>query len=451
MKGRLPIIPLIYSPWLLSMSFSHNPILSFLTAWLGSFLIFYITIASPISPYSKKLKDYIMRPLVLQQLIFAGFMCCTSIFYFIEHIGDDLTSVAKCQRLSLLGHASLATGILLSIKRRNAIQYIAAVTDIKLQLILCFSSLLISILLNYIPALLQFKYPLVVVSIISGALLLTKGIKKGEILLIISGSAVFFSTLTSILFTGFKEAILVQFIILSFNTFPYYKKTTLFLAIPIIYLLLYVLPTYTSIIRLQSWGNGKSEDIVVENASQTFFNEANDQLVLDNNWKFLTNRFSEIGMFVKYVDHVPDFQDYYGLEILQNSFSALIPRALWQNKPITEKVAMNRVYDSGIAQRSSVVSAKTRPVVDGYLIAGTCGVFALMFIYGILTQRICNKAEQWFGGYETGCIIIFNGLFQQLWRGNTLEFLLNNIVYAFLLMKIIHWTLIATNLLKRAN
>jgi hypothetical protein len=186
--------------------------------------------------------------------------------------------------------------------------------------------------------------------------------------------------------------------------------------------------------REKSWQNGNSTSSARDQAYQTFFNEENDQMILETNWKFLTNRFSEIGMFVKYVKHTPDHQDYIGTEIINNVVISLVPRFLWEEKPITEHVAMQRVYDAGVAKTSSNVSAKTRPVVDGYLIAGAMGVVLVMLSYGMVTQMIFNTAERLFGGYELGGIVIFNSLFQQLWRGNTLEFLVNNIICGLLLM-----------------
>src|SRR4051812_19506985 len=91
-KTLLPV----YLPWLLSLSTSYYPVLSYLIAWLGSFFIFYITIRSPLSYHSidTQLKDQIMRPIVLVQLIFAGFMCCTSIFYFAAHLSDGNEQLA---------------------------------------------------------------------------------------------------------------------------------------------------------------------------------------------------------------------------------------------------------------------------------------------------------------------------------------------------------------------
>jgi hypothetical protein len=182
-------------------------------------------------------------------------------------------------------------------------------------------------------------------------------------------------------------------------------------------------------------------------AYETFFNEQNGQEIAYNNWEFLTNRFSEIGMFTTYVKQVPDQYPYYGTEIIQNSLIALIPRVLWNEKPNTERLAMKRVYKAGVANQSSVVSAKTRPVVDAYLSAGMPGVFIAMLIYGVLAQAICNRAEYLFGGYQFGCMIIFNGLFQPLWRGNTFEFLINNILYAYILMIVLHWILRKTRII----
>lgn len=156
-------------------------------------------------------------------------------------------------------------------------------------------------------------------------------------------------------------------------------------------------------------------------------------------------------MFTKYVSYVPEFHNYYGLQIIGDSFLALLPRIFWSEKPSTELVSMQRVYDAGIVDRSSSISAKTRPVVDGYLMYGNIGVFLSMLLYGILTQVICNKAENLFGGYDMGCVVMFNSLFQQLWRGNNFEFLLNNVFYAFLLMYLIYGIMRATNCLPNSH
>ncbi len=192
--------------------------------------------------------------------------------------------------------------------------------------------------------------------------------------------------------------------------------------------------------RTQSWSGEKTASEARQQAFDAVI--ANDQAVIDEtNWGFLTNRLSEINMFTTFVKIVPDEREYYGLEIVKNSFLAIIPRFIWKNKFSTEMISMKRVYDAGVVSRTSTVSAKTRPVVDGYVSAGFIGVFISIFFYGWITQWLCNKAEEWFGGYELGCIVVFNAIFQVLWRGNNFEFLLNNIFYGYIAMFILYWIL----------
>ena len=136
------------------------------------------------------------------------------------------------------------------------------------------------------------------------------------------------------------------------------------------------------------------------------------------------------------------------MQILDNSFLALIPRAVWTDKPNTEKTSMERVYKAGVINRASNTSAKTRPVIDGYLSAGLVGVFVTMLIYGMIAQSLSNTAERLFGGYSLGCTVIFNSIFQPLWRGNNWEFLLNNLVYGYLIMIFLFYLLQFINVLK---
>jgi hypothetical protein len=129
MPSRAGILFLVYTPWVLAECLTLYPTVSYLISWLGSFMIFYLTLLSPVRFLSRDrpLQFQVLRPIVLIQLIFAGFMCCTSIFYFIDHFtqtpffnfwamnlqADELTIlVAKAQRISLLAHAALVTGII---------------------------------------------------------------------------------------------------------------------------------------------------------------------------------------------------------------------------------------------------------------------------------------------------------------------------------------------------
>ncbi|WP_214225786.1 exosortase Y-associated Wzy-like protein [Pedobacter sp. B4-66] len=436
-------------PLILAEITGFYPALSYSIAWVGSSLIFYLTLFSPFRYLSHDLplQYQIMRPIILIQLIFAGFMCCTSIFYFTDHFdSESLSNIAKCQRLALLAHAAIVTGMILLTKPLPIIKY-KLISSEGLLYKLCIICYVISSILNYAPALIQFKHSLLFISITSSAYLLIKGMINCLPIPLIFGGISFGLNILNSTLTGYKESIIINVLLLGFLAFPYYKKTILTLAIPCIYLLMYALPTFTSVIRAQSWLSGKPKELARQEAYQTFFDENKEDLINTTNKEFLTNRLSEIGMFTQYVKQVPNQHPYYGLEILTNSLLALIPRAFWEEKPDTEKVAMERVYVLNVANRLSNVSAKTRPVVDGYLSGGAFGVFIVMLTYGLTTQWLCNTAEKLFGGYQLGCIIMFNSIFQQLWRGNTFEFLLNNILYGYVLMLIIFWTMRITKLL----
>src|ERR1700712_4922202 len=112
----------LYIPWGLSVLFSPDPVLSYLIAWLGSFFFFYITLTGWIRPIpaDRTAAEQLMRPIFLVQIIFAGYMCCTTIFYFFSVLGyenfhkiseyylidhERLELTAQCQRYYCLGHA----------------------------------------------------------------------------------------------------------------------------------------------------------------------------------------------------------------------------------------------------------------------------------------------------------------------------------------------------------
>lgn len=461
------IVPL-FIPYVLSVMFSSDPVLSYWIAWLGSWFIFYWTLFSPARYHADDMmvSDQIMRPIFIIQIIFAGFMSSTSIFYFLSHLGyvyftkvsnfnfiatDQTYYIAECQRLCLLGHAALVSGIISLIKKGNQNQRFYHISSsinidnflVKLSIILYVSSTII----QRIQAIQQFSISLYAMAIFSGAFILVKGwLNKNMKLMLVGGGFFMYNFILSTL-TGFKEHILVNFIILGCILFPFYKKLVLIIGIPTMYLLFYILPSYVEIIRNQSWSGDTTEEVARNEALETVFDKGNETSIDDTNWSFLTGRISEIGMFTKFVSTTPDPIPYYGFDILENAMYALIPRFLWKDKPITERLAMERVYASGAVSDISSVSAKTRPVVDAYLSFGWFGVLILLFLYGVWCQFLCNRAESLYGGYQFGTMIIFNGIFQILWRGNNFEFIINSSFYGFVLLIILHKILVASNVL----
>lgn len=444
-----------FAVFFLSMGLYGLPVMSYLVAWLGSFYVFYLTWFSPHKVIKKDfpIAHQIMRPLFLLQLIFAGFMCGTSIFYFLDHLGyeyfekvsatsfiatEQTDLIAKCQRLALLAHIGLVWGLLWrqqvrSEKRHYA--FSAMRKNIKGQwLRLSIAFYIVALGLQFLPGLFQFSVYLSNMAIFCASLLLLKGLRTKDGLLLGYGGAMFGLNFVNATLTGYKEHILVNVIILFALLFPYYKRAIAVIALPAVYILLYILPTYASVIRQQSWSGEKTAEEARTEAFETIFQDDSEEQIVETNWGFLTNRFSEIGMFTQFADHVPKRHDFYGWEIIENSLLAMVPRVLYPEKPITETIAMERVYEANVVDRASSVSAKTRPVVDAYLSFGYWGVFFFLFALGYLIQFFNETAERWFGGYEFGCIVMFNGCFQVLWRGNNFEFMLNNMLYGLVTM-----------------
>lgn len=153
-------------------------------------------------------------------------------------------------------------------------------------------------------------------------------------------------------------------------------------------------------------------------------------------------------MFTRFVQSTPEKVDFYNLKLLKQSAIVLVPRIFWQDKPITEELVMSRVYDAGVINRGSNVSAKPAFIVDAYLSFGGIGVFIFLLIYGAVAQLISLKAEKLFGGYVLGTALIFSGLFQIMWRGLSFEFIINTVLWSYVSMLIIQKILIATRVLK---
>jgi hypothetical protein len=66
------------------------------------------------------------------------------------------------------------------------------------------------------------------------------------------------------------------------------------------------------------------------------------------------------------------------------------------------------------------------------------GIFIGLFLYGYIAQWISNKTEEYFAGYFLGTAVMFAGLFQIFWRGNSLEFMFNAVFWSLITMYIIY-------------
>lgn len=467
MSGNKPIsvYVILYIPWLLSLGFDAFPMVSYLIAWLGSFFIFYITLTGKLKPLpqDRTLAEQLMRPLFLVQIIFAGYMCCTSIFYFMDVLGyqdfakaadislidqDRLLITAQCQRYYCLAHAAFVTGILVFMRYPVKQQYYFEKE--KLANILFFFALIslgVSSFFLEVRGLAQYYYQLSSLSFIAGTLASAFAIplhkNTNTIVCIILYSFNFYQALIS----GFKEPIIISILVLGIFLYPNYKKIVTIVFIPVLLGLFFLLPIYNSIFRENSWTGDTNKDIARQKAIDAVIN--NKSVANESNWSFFAYRLSEINMFVPFVQSTPAHVDYYGTQLLEQSIIVIIPRIFWPNKPNTETLVMERVYNAGVISRGSNVSAKPAFVVDAYLSGGAFGIFISLFLYGSLTQLISHKAEELFGGYILGTALIFSGLFQILWRGSSFEFLINAVFWSYVSMFILFKIFVAAKILKK--
>lgn len=456
----------IYLPWLLAVLFTADPVVSYIIAWLGSFLIFYLTISGWAKPLPTDMSkgEQLMRPIFLVQLIFMGYSACTTIFYFFDILGyrdfhktsefylinyNDLELAAQCQRYYCLGHAAFVTGVLANMNYPIKPTY--HVEKEKIVNLLFYAAVItlpVSIMFIKIPGLSQFAFQFSSLSFIAGTLALAFAIPMGKIWNTLICIFLYFFNFYQALTSGFKEPIIISVLVLGVFLYPTYKKLVIVIFVPAIIALFVILPAYINAFRQNAW----SGNVSVDEASQLAIDATLGQDAQQNdesNWDFLTHRLSEVSMFAQFVKSTPDKVDFYNFKILQQSAVAIVPRIFWPSKPITEELVMQRVYDAGVASVNSDVSAKPAYIVDTYLSGGGIGIFVGMFLYGAIAQLISAYAEKLFGGYILGTALIFSGLFQILWRGLSFEFLINTVFWSFVSMLMIHKVLVATHVLKK--
>lgn len=189
---------ILFLPWGLSLLFKSDPVFSYFIAWLGSFLIFWLTLSGWVKPIpaDRSIAGQLMRPIFLVQIIFAGYMACTSIFYFMDVMGyenfvkpgyilvdhEKLLLTAQCQRYYCLGHASLVLGMLIFMD--YPAQKIYQVDTQKLANLLMLFAMIsfpVSVLFLKVPGLSQFYYQFNALSFIAGTLALAFAIPLKKI------------------------------------------------------------------------------------------------------------------------------------------------------------------------------------------------------------------------------------------------------------------------------
>jgi hypothetical protein len=468
MNKKVPIerFLALYLPWVISLCFQSDPILSYWIAWLGSLFIFFLTFSGWLAPLPNDLPigEQIMRPVFLVHIIFTGYMSVSSVFYFLSLLGwDDFHQVntsyfvtdqqeivltALCQRYYVLGHAALVTGMVMFMKYPvKQMYYVEKQKIANLLFVMAFVTLPLSIAFLRIPGLNQFYFQFSTLSFMAGTLALALAIPQKKILNTVFCVILYLSNFYQALLSGFKEPIILSVLVLGIFLYPSYKKVVLLTFVPVLLMLVTFLPAYNAVFRQNAWsGDLDAEDAYKVALDETLESQKSGEV---SNWGFLVYRLSEVSMFTIFVQSTPQYVDYYHLDLLEQSAIAIVPRVFWPSKPITEALVMERVYNAGVTGRGSTVSAKPAYIVDGYLSGGVLGIFISLFLYGAIAQLISLKAEQLFGGYTLGTALIFSGLFQIFWRGLSFEFIVNSVFWSYVSMLLIHKILVSSHILKK--
>jgi len=251
---------ILFLPWAISLLFQSFSTVSYFIAWLGSFFIFFVSLTGKIKPLpdDRSFAEQLMRPIFIIQIIFAGYMACTSIFYFLSLLGyeylsktnaalaidqDALDLAAQCQRYYCLGHAAFVSGILMFMKYPVKQKYY--IEKEKLANLLLMTALIsfpVSIFFARLPGLSQFYFQLSALSFIAGTLALAFALPLQKVMNTLICLALYAFNFYQALTSGFKEPIIISVLVLGIFLYPNYKKIVTIVFVPALILLFMFLP-----------------------------------------------------------------------------------------------------------------------------------------------------------------------------------------------------------------
>ncbi|MCX5706527.1 MAG: hypothetical protein NTW13_02495 [Candidatus Omnitrophica bacterium] len=462
---------LLFFPSIISFLFSPWPGVSYFISWFGSFFILFWTISgnAVALPEDLPASQQFFRPVFLSQIVFVSFNVLSSIFFFLDSSGfyyfkpgnpvmnydSVLLQIAQCQRYYLLGHAAVAFGIVLHMKYDLHPKWIIRVKNYStLFFYIAVTTFLASLIVAKIYVLAELSSRLRVLALVSSVLSFTFNLSEKNKLLLLGNTVILLGNFYLSIISAWKAESITLLLLLFVPLYAKFKKLAITLFLVGVTLWFLFIPYYTQMFRTKYWAEEAStEEALIHAYTETKFSSFDSLAV--NNWFFLVNRLSEIGLFIKYVGYTPSIRgDYYGLQIVSQSLHALLPRAIDRYKPDLEELVMERVYENDVVGRPTKharVSAKPQFIVDGYLTAGWLGILIACYIYGALASILSRTCERYFSGYIFGTALIFNSLFQVFWRGQCFEFLTGKLVWSIAMLFLVFIIGRFTGLLKRNN
>ncbi|MEO5903216.1 MAG: hypothetical protein ABIQ55_04315 [Gemmatimonadaceae bacterium] len=439
---------LLFLPFVLSYLLQDTPEASYWVAWLGSIFILWFSLSGRLKklPGGYSLRFQLFRPIVFTQLVFATYTALTSVFYFLAVRRGELfvlpegwappsiAMAAKAQGYYVLAHAAVTTGMFLAMNYEDSGMYAIRARWGHSRFLLGIASafFLLTLITSQMPSMFQLTFRFREIATAAAVFSFALALINKEGTLVWLNALVFTLTIVSALLSGWKEEVLVLLIFFFLVLFPYYRRATLIVGSISLTAFVLIMPAYSAIYRPLAWYGNTSKEEASSMAFKAILSGEADLTTISQ--AFARDRLSEIGLFVGYLQQVPDKRPFYGSRLVEQSLVNLVPRMLWPEKPNTEALVMERVYENNIYSRRAIISAKPQFVVDGYLSAGAIGIILSCLMYGVLASVASRFAERWFGGYMMGSGLVYSGLFQIFWRGNSFEFFVGIVFWSTLLM-----------------
>ena len=332
-------IPL-FLPFLLAYLLQDTPVTSYWVAWLGSFFILWATLSGKIKalPGERALAFQLFRPIVFTQLVFAGYTCLTSIFYFLSVSSDGgvigwaspvLPLVAEAQSYYVLAHASIATGMLLFMNYGDSglFRVVSQMGANRMLLGISTGFFVLYLIVGFIPGFFQLSFRLRDVAIVASIFSFALSLIHREGTHVWVNAAIFGANFAAAIASGWKEDVLVLLMLFFAALFPYYRRATGTVAAVVFTLFVFIMPAFMSAYRNLAWYGQVAPSVAVKLAYEEIISGRVDLFATTE--EFATGRLSEIGLFTGYLQQVPDNRPYYGTQIISQAALNLVPRLLW--------------------------------------------------------------------------------------------------------------------------
>lgn len=456
---------LFFIPYLISLLYQEDPETKYWICWGGSFWIFWVTFAGWANPLprDRSFVQQFMRPFIFAHLLFAGYMCLTSVFYFMHYHGYfyfeqidvpdpvKIAKIAKCQQYYLLAHAALAAGLIISMKGFERPRFWAfpqvqnSANFLKLTVI----TFLFYQGLSFVPFGSAFRTNLGQLSLLASLLFLVQALSEKKNQWLALGS--FAINLFVGALSGMKSATLIIILFLGAQYFERYRWRTFLFGSLALWLWFSFIPTISVFIRTQSWFGAQTATTALRNAINELRADKIDTRKL--NWELLVHRSSEVSMFVRYVDHVPLIRPFYGFQIVDQALMGLIPKGFRPDGKSIDETAMERAIEVGIIDRKTdkTTSAKPALIADAYMSGAELAIVITFLLFGFLATHFAKICEKLFGGYNLGSVLVFNGCFGIFQSGNCFENIPSSVFYGVITMYFLFYLLLELRILQRAG